>query len=100
TLITEANPDDTVLVDDLGGWLTATLEVARVRAAVDDRRGDDLDGGSPAGAPGLLAQTPGRSLATAVRDCPADRLVLVSPEGGLWGVPRRGRGRGVRRGYG
>src|SRR5262249_18745277 len=33
TLLTEAKPDDTVLVDDLGGWLTATLEAARVPAA-------------------------------------------------------------------
>jgi|GEM_PF-75035 nicotinate-nucleotide--dimethylbenzimidazole phosphoribosyltransferase len=64
-LLRTADPTDTLLVDDLGGWVTALLDPARqtadTGAAVDE-------------------------LATAIRDCPA-RLVLVSPEVGLAVVP-------------
>jgi adenosyl cobinamide kinase/adenosyl cobinamide phosphate guanylyltransferase/NaMN:DMB phosphoribosyltransferase len=86
TLLTEAKPDDTVLVDDLGGWLTATLEAAGVPAAT-----------SPAGA-GIDDRR--RSLAVAVQDCPAGRLVLVSPEVGLSVVPATVAGRAFADGIG
>lgn len=65
TLLTEAKPDDALLVDDLGGWLTATLDAA---GAWDEE---------------TRAVLPAESLAAAVRDCPAATLVLVSPEVGL-----------------
>jgi adenosyl cobinamide kinase/adenosyl cobinamide phosphate guanylyltransferase/NaMN:DMB phosphoribosyltransferase len=67
-LLADAKPDEAVLVDDLGGWLTALM----------DTGGD----------------TPGTdALAAAVRDCPAARLVLVSPEVGLSVVPATEAGR-------
>ena len=64
-LIAEAKPDETLLVDDLGGWVTALLDPA-------SQPHDDL------------ATVDG--LADAVRACAA-RLVLVSPEVGLSLVP-------------
>src|SRR2546430_1862120 len=71
-ILAEAKPDQTVLVDDLGGWMTALLSRAGwVADAVAD----------PVGA-----------LADAVRDCAA-RLVVVSPEVGLSVVPATGAGR-------
>jgi adenosyl cobinamide kinase/adenosyl cobinamide phosphate guanylyltransferase len=64
-LFTGAGPDDTLLVDDVGGWVAQQLsDVTEVTAF------------EPAAA----------SLAEAVRTCPA-RLVLVSPEVGLSVVP-------------
>jgi nicotinate-nucleotide--dimethylbenzimidazole phosphoribosyltransferase len=70
-VIASAGPDETLLVDDLGGWVTALLDPAR----------------QPADAPATIAE-----LATAVRACPA-RLVLVSPEVGLSLVPTTPLGR-------
>jgi adenosyl cobinamide kinase/adenosyl cobinamide phosphate guanylyltransferase/NaMN:DMB phosphoribosyltransferase len=70
-LLTEAKPDDTLLVDDLGGWVTALLDPAR-------QPNDD---------PADVA-----ALAQAVRGCPA-RVVLVSPEVGLALVPTTPVGR-------
>ncbi len=64
-ILAEAKPDETVLVDDLGGWLTALT--------------------SRGGEPGELA--------AAVRDCQAARLVLVSPEVGMSVVPPTEAGR-------
>lgn len=64
-LIAEANPGETLVVDDLGGWVSHLL-----------------DPGSPAGEDSPLID----ALAAAVRDCPA-RLVLVSPEVGLTPAP-------------
>ena len=61
TVLVHAKPDEALLVDDLGGWLTA--------------------GGEPAG------------LADAVGQCPAARLVVVSPEVGLSVVPATEVGR-------
>jgi len=61
----EAKPDDTLLVDDLGGWVTALLDPAR------QPNDDEADVAA---------------LAAAVRACPA-RVVLVSPEVGLSLVP-------------
>ncbi|MDG4788918.1 bifunctional adenosylcobinamide kinase/adenosylcobinamide-phosphate guanylyltransferase [Micromonospora sp. WMMD1102] len=64
-LITGAGPGDTLLVDDLGGWVTVLLDPAHQPA--DDVATID-------------------ELGTAIRNCPA-RLVLVSPEVGLSTVP-------------
>jgi nicotinate-nucleotide--dimethylbenzimidazole phosphoribosyltransferase len=69
TLLAEAKPDEALLVDDLGGWLTATLDAA----------GGWSEGTAGAG----TGRRSGASLAAAVRDCPAATLVLVSPEVGL-----------------
>ncbi|MEV4347299.1 bifunctional adenosylcobinamide kinase/adenosylcobinamide-phosphate guanylyltransferase [Actinoplanes sp. NPDC049596] len=70
-LLTEAKPDDTLLVDDLGGWVAALLDPAR-------QPNDD--------------QADVAALAAAVRDCEA-RVVLVSPEVGLTLVPTTPVGR-------
>ncbi|MEU8818036.1 bifunctional adenosylcobinamide kinase/adenosylcobinamide-phosphate guanylyltransferase [Actinoplanes sp. NPDC048796] len=70
-LLTEAKPDDTLLVDDLGGWVAALLDPAR-------QPNDD--------------QADVAALAAAVRDCEA-RVVLVSPEVGLALVPTTPVGR-------
>ncbi|GGK87802.1 bifunctional adenosylcobinamide kinase/adenosylcobinamide-phosphate guanylyltransferase [Mangrovihabitans endophyticus] len=64
-LLTEAKPDDTLLIDDLGGWVAALLDPAR-------QPNDDVASVD--------------ALATAVRRCAA-RVVLVSPEVGLSLVP-------------
>ncbi|HEX2356660.1 MAG TPA: bifunctional adenosylcobinamide kinase/adenosylcobinamide-phosphate guanylyltransferase [Micromonosporaceae bacterium] len=66
-VITEAKPDEALIVDDLGGWVTTLLERG-------DRRADT------------------EPLVAAVRDCAA-RLVLVSPEVGLSVVPATPIGR-------
>ena len=63
-LITNAQPDETLLVDDLGGWVTVLLDPAYQPA-------DDATIGE---------------LAAAIQSCAA-RLVLVSPEVGLSMVP-------------
>lgn len=70
-LIAAARPDETLLVDDLGGWVSILLDPAHQPA--DDVATID-------------------ELATAVRDCAA-RLVLVSPEVGLSLVPLTPLGR-------
>ncbi|WP_433302449.1 bifunctional adenosylcobinamide kinase/adenosylcobinamide-phosphate guanylyltransferase [Actinoplanes sp. CA-030573] len=70
-LLTEAKPDDTLLVDDLGGWVTALLDPAR------QPNDDEADVAA---------------LASAVRGCTA-RVVLVSPEVGLTLVPTTPIGR-------
>src|SRR4051794_10162694 len=57
TLLSEAKPDETVLVDDLGGWLTAVLAATGWSATA--------------------AEEPVAALVAAVRDCPAGTLVLV-----------------------
>jgi nicotinate-nucleotide--dimethylbenzimidazole phosphoribosyltransferase len=74
-LLTDAKPDEVLLVDDLGGWLTATLDAANAwthPSAADAA----IDG-----------------LADAVRACPAARLVLVGAEVGLTVVPMTDGGR-------
>ncbi|GAB2591187.1 hypothetical protein Aab01nite_39400 [Paractinoplanes abujensis] len=70
-LLTEAKPDDTLLVDDLGGWVAALLDPAR------QPNDDEADVAA---------------LAAAVRACAA-RVVLVSPEVGLSLVPATPVGR-------
>ncbi|MFI7081535.1 bifunctional adenosylcobinamide kinase/adenosylcobinamide-phosphate guanylyltransferase [Micromonospora sp. NPDC049903] len=70
-VIASARPDETLLVDDLGGWVTVLLDPAH----------------QPADDTATVAE-----LAAAVRDCPA-RLVLVSPEVGLSLVPTTPLGR-------
>ncbi|NLU77404.1 bifunctional adenosylcobinamide kinase/adenosylcobinamide-phosphate guanylyltransferase [Micromonospora sp. HNM0581] len=70
-VISTARPEDTLLVDDLGGWVTVLLDPAHQPA--DDTATID-------------------ELATAVRSCAA-RLVLVSPEVGLSLVPTTPLGR-------
>ncbi|MET0426469.1 MAG: bifunctional adenosylcobinamide kinase/adenosylcobinamide-phosphate guanylyltransferase, partial [Actinoplanes sp.] len=70
-LLTEAKPDETLLVDDLGGWIAALLDPAR-------QPNDDVADVA--------------ALATAVRSCQA-RVVLVSPEVGLALVPTTPVGR-------
>lgn len=67
-LLAEAKPDDTLLVDDLGGWVTSVLDA-----------GGDQEAGVQA-------------LAAALRGCAA-RVVLVSPEVGLTVVPATQAGR-------
>jgi nicotinate-nucleotide--dimethylbenzimidazole phosphoribosyltransferase len=64
-LLVEAKPDDTLLVDDLGGWVAALLEPA-IQPNDDVATVD--------------------ALADAVRQCAA-RLVVVSPEVGLSVIP-------------
>ncbi|GIF37639.1 bifunctional adenosylcobinamide kinase/adenosylcobinamide-phosphate guanylyltransferase [Actinoplanes xinjiangensis] len=64
-LLLQAGPDETVLVDDLGGWVAAVLNPAR------QPNNDEADV---------------TALAAAVRDTAA-RVVLVSPEVGLSLVP-------------
>jgi adenosyl cobinamide kinase/adenosyl cobinamide phosphate guanylyltransferase/NaMN:DMB phosphoribosyltransferase len=71
TVLSEAKPDDTLLVDDLGGWVAALLDPA-------NQPQDDV------------AMVDG--LAAAVRECAA-RVVLVSPEVGLSLVPATPVGR-------
>ncbi|MDG4772108.1 bifunctional adenosylcobinamide kinase/adenosylcobinamide-phosphate guanylyltransferase [Solwaraspora sp. WMMD792] len=69
--ISSARAEETLLVDDVGGWVAALLDPARQPA--DDRA--------------AIAE-----LAAAVRSCPA-RLVLVSPEVGLALMPSTPVGR-------
>ncbi|GIF04507.1 bifunctional adenosylcobinamide kinase/adenosylcobinamide-phosphate guanylyltransferase [Actinoplanes siamensis] len=64
-LLSSAGPEDTLLVDDLGGWVAAVLDPAR------QPNDDEADV---------------TALAAAVRACRA-RVVLVSPEVGLSLVP-------------
>ncbi|WP_305789291.1 bifunctional adenosylcobinamide kinase/adenosylcobinamide-phosphate guanylyltransferase [Symbioplanes lichenis] len=70
-LLTEAKPDDTLLIDDLGGWVAALLDPA-------NQPNDDV--------------ATVTALADAVRTC-AGRVVLVSPEVGLSLVPQTPLGR-------
>ncbi|MFC6020571.1 bifunctional adenosylcobinamide kinase/adenosylcobinamide-phosphate guanylyltransferase [Plantactinospora solaniradicis] len=70
-LINGAEPGETLLIDDLGGWVTVLLDPAHQPA-------DDV-------------ATIGE-LSAAIRDCTA-RLVLVSPEVGLSMVPMTPLGR-------
>jgi adenosyl cobinamide kinase/adenosyl cobinamide phosphate guanylyltransferase/NaMN:DMB phosphoribosyltransferase len=72
-LLAEVKPDEAVLVDDLGGWLTAVLAAADWSATA--------------------AEEPIAALVSAVRDCAARTLVLVSPEVGLSVVPATQSGR-------
>jgi adenosyl cobinamide kinase/adenosyl cobinamide phosphate guanylyltransferase/NaMN:DMB phosphoribosyltransferase len=74
-LLTGAKPEDTILVDDLGNWLTAVYEST----------GDWSD---PAAAEGPIG-----ALADAVRTCAAGLLVLVGPEVGLSVLPASEAGR-------
>jgi nicotinate-nucleotide--dimethylbenzimidazole phosphoribosyltransferase len=71
-LLTEAKPEQTLLVDDLGGWLTSVLSGVNWRADA--------------------AEGPVSALVKAVRGGPA-RLVIVSPEVGLSLVPTTPSGR-------
>ncbi|WBB54295.1 bifunctional adenosylcobinamide kinase/adenosylcobinamide-phosphate guanylyltransferase [Verrucosispora sp. WMMD573] len=70
-VISTARPEETLLVDDLGGWVTVLLDPAH----------------QPADDTATVAE-----LAAAVRSCAA-RLVLVSPEVGLSLVPTTPLGR-------
>ncbi|WDZ84454.1 bifunctional adenosylcobinamide kinase/adenosylcobinamide-phosphate guanylyltransferase [Micromonospora cathayae] len=70
-VIASAQPHETLLVDDLGGWVTVLLDPVH----------------QPADDTATIAE-----LAAAVRSCPA-RLVLVSPEVGLSLVPTTPLGR-------
>jgi nicotinate-nucleotide--dimethylbenzimidazole phosphoribosyltransferase len=70
-VIADARSDETLLVDDLGGWVTVLLDP--VHQPADDRATID-------------------ELTAAIRDCTA-RLVLVSPEVGLSMVPTTPLGR-------
>ncbi|GIF21054.1 adenosyl cobinamide kinase/adenosyl cobinamide phosphate guanylyltransferase/NaMN:DMB phosphoribosyltransferase [Actinoplanes tereljensis] len=70
-LLADTKPDDTLLVDDLGGWVAALLDPAR------QPNDDEADVAA---------------LAAAVRSC-AGRVVLVSPEVGLALVPTTPVGR-------
>lgn len=70
-VLTEAKPDETLLVDDMGGWAAALLNP-------ELQPNDDL--------------ATVNALATAVRECAA-RVVVVSPEVGLSLVPQTPLGR-------
>ncbi|MER7005665.1 bifunctional adenosylcobinamide kinase/adenosylcobinamide-phosphate guanylyltransferase [Dactylosporangium sp. NPDC000555] len=74
-LLTGAKPEETILVDDLGGWLSAVYDTA----------GDWSD---PAAADRQIG-----ALADAVRSCAAGLLVLVGPEVGLGVLPATEAGR-------
>lgn len=74
-LLTGAKPDDVLLVDDLGGWLTALFD-----STGDWSDSHALDGRIDA-------------LGDAVRACPAALLVLVAPEVGLAVLPVTQAGR-------
>jgi nicotinate-nucleotide--dimethylbenzimidazole phosphoribosyltransferase len=69
-LLAEAKPDQALLVDDLGGWVTALLGLSA--GEVPERPDSFVDATA--------------ALVAAVRGCAA-RLVLVSPEVGLSVVP-------------
>src|SRR5690606_118919 len=69
-LLAEADPDDVILVDDIGTWVGAVLTPA--------------DEAEPANDPPVRRMVD--ELGAAVRACPA-RLVIVSPEVGLAPVP-------------
>lgn len=77
-LIAEAKPSDTLLVDDLGGWLTGVLGAAA--------------GPFEAGWTAQAAQEPVAALVAAISGC-AGRLIIVSPEVGLSVVPATVPGR-------
>ncbi len=70
-LVADAKPDETLLIDDLGGWVASLLDPDR----------------QPADDQATIAE-----LAHAVRTC-SGRLVLVSPEVGLSLVPTTALGR-------
>jgi adenosyl cobinamide kinase/adenosyl cobinamide phosphate guanylyltransferase/NaMN:DMB phosphoribosyltransferase len=109
-LLAEAKPDDTLLVDDLGGWLTATIDAAgtwsetgpaagapsrpaaRARPAAKARTGAKSAVAATADA-GAGSPDDAGALAAAVRGCAAAMLVLVSPEVGLSVVPATPAGR-------
>ncbi|MBN1173597.1 MAG: bifunctional adenosylcobinamide kinase/adenosylcobinamide-phosphate guanylyltransferase [Micromonosporaceae bacterium] len=74
-LLASAKPAEAFLVDDLGGWLTATIGTS---GRWDDPHAADED----------LA-----ALATAVTECQGGLLVLVSPEVGLTVIPPSEAGR-------
>jgi nicotinate-nucleotide--dimethylbenzimidazole phosphoribosyltransferase len=74
-LLAEAKPDEALLVDDLGGWVTALLGLT----------GDEVPESTDAFVDATAA------LVAAVRGCAA-RLVLVSPEVGLSVVPATATG--------
>jgi nicotinate-nucleotide--dimethylbenzimidazole phosphoribosyltransferase len=76
-VLAEAKPDETLLVDDLGGWVAARLGGAE----------SEIDPGTGTGPDDAV-----NALAAAVRGCAA-RLVLVSPEAGLTVVPATRLGR-------
>ncbi|MGI5237058.1 bifunctional adenosylcobinamide kinase/adenosylcobinamide-phosphate guanylyltransferase [Dactylosporangium sp. CA-139066] len=74
-LLTAAKPEDTILLDDLGGWLGSVYDIIgdwSNPAAADERIG---------------------VLADAVRSCAAGLLVLVGPEVGLGVLPATEAGR-------
>jgi nicotinate-nucleotide--dimethylbenzimidazole phosphoribosyltransferase len=74
-LITSARPDEALLIDDLGGWLTAVIDATG--------RWDDP----------TVADEPGSVLARAVSVSHAARIVFVSPEVGLAPVAQTDAGR-------
>jgi nicotinate-nucleotide--dimethylbenzimidazole phosphoribosyltransferase len=72
TLLAEAKAGETLLVDDLGGWLAAVLDEGDWSAGAD--------------------REPVAGLVAAVRACPAT-VVIVSPEVGMSVVPATTSGR-------
>ncbi len=82
-MIANAASTDTILVDDIGGWLRALLERARSESATGEAT-------SNAGAGDLAATV--EALAVAVGTSPA-QLVIVSPEVGLSVIPETPLGR-------
>jgi adenosyl cobinamide kinase/adenosyl cobinamide phosphate guanylyltransferase/NaMN:DMB phosphoribosyltransferase len=78
-LLAETKPDQTVLVDDLGGWMAALLDRGETGYKAGDKAGDE-------------AGDEVHKVAEAVRDC-AGRVVVVSPEVGLSVVPATEAGR-------
>ncbi|MEJ3744093.1 bifunctional adenosylcobinamide kinase/adenosylcobinamide-phosphate guanylyltransferase [Actinomycetes bacterium KLBMP 9797] len=71
-LVSAAGPDETLLVDDLGGWVTALLDGATGGDEISDAAVTELAG--------------------ALADCRA-RVIVVSPEVGLSLVPTTAVGR-------
>jgi nicotinate-nucleotide--dimethylbenzimidazole phosphoribosyltransferase len=87
-LVAEAKPDEALLVDDLGGWVTALLGLGRVAKV-----GGEIAAGSGDGVPERTDEfvEATAALVAAVRGCAA-QLVLVSPEVGLSVVPATAAG--------
>jgi nicotinate-nucleotide--dimethylbenzimidazole phosphoribosyltransferase len=86
-LIANATAADTILVDDIGGWLSALLDRARAGAAL----GDDTGAATASGRANDIASSV-EALAIAVGTTAAS-VVIVSPEVGMSVIPATPLGR-------
>lgn len=102
-LLAAADPQEVILVDDVGTWVGAVLSNADGTDPADTGPADtgpaDTGRGDTGPADEALVRRMSDELAAAVRACPA-RLVLVSPEVGLAPVPLTPVGRAFVDGLG